>query len=355
MRLTLLIVFFITLLGCSKKDNSTNDALVVNPPELRGADMSFLSLVRNSGARVYNENGVYQDMMSTLKNAGMNMIRLRIWHSPTSSVSSFHVVKSLAQEAHQLGLKVMLTVHFSDTWADPAHQSKPAAWQQATYQTLQDSVYQYMKRIMVEIHPDFIAPGNELNQGFLWPEGSNSNKSQFVQLFNKAATAVREVDSTTKIVLHFAGYRDAENYYSQLNMLDYDIAGLSYYPIWHGKSLDTLSIVLRNLVLSTHKESMIVETSYPFTLSWYDQTTNIIGLEEQLINGYPATPEGQYKFLKAIREITGGTGRGCLGFCYWGGEWISFLGSTQGSTWENQALWDFQGNILMARLAFRSN
>jgi arabinogalactan endo-1,4-beta-galactosidase len=39
-----------------------------------------------------------------------------------------------------------------------------------------------------------------------------------------------------------------------------------------------------------------------------------------------------------------------IGFCYWGGEWVSFKGSTatNGSSWENQALWDFTGKALPA-------
>ena len=103
-----------------------------------------------------------------------------------------------------------------------------------------------------------------------------------------------------------------------------------------------------NSLSATHNKKVIIaETAYPFTLDWNDWTNNIMGLESQLITTYPATPAGQKSYLLAIKNLVKETTNG-IGFCYWGSEWVAFRGteSTNGSSWENQALWDFNFNAL---------
>jgi arabinogalactan endo-1,4-beta-galactosidase len=83
-------------------------------------------------------------------------------------------------------------------------------------------------------------------------------------------------------------------------------------------------------------------------LEWNDWTNNIVGLEEQLIlPEHPATPKGQKDFIAKIKEIVNSINRG-VGFCYWGGELIAFNGptATDGSPWENQAMYDFDNIAL---------
>ena len=98
---------------------------------------------------------------------------------------------------------------------------------------------------------------------------------------------------------------------------------------------------------------LIAETAYPFTLQWADWTNNIVGLENQLIPDYPATPDGQKSYVLAIKAMMKTSAYG-QGFSYWGGEWIAFHGdqATDGSTFENQALYDFSHNALPAMQAF---
>ncbi len=92
---------------------------------------------------------------------------------------------------------------------------------------------------------------------------------------------------------------------------------------------------------------MIVETSYPFTLGWNDYTNNIIGQTDQLITAFPATSQGQKEYLQKIKDICLANNQ-CLGFCYWGAEWVSYKGNTatNASSWENQAFWDFSNKAL---------
>ena len=101
---------------------------------------------------------------------------------------------------------------------------------------------------------------------------------------------------------------------------------------------------------------MIAETAYPFTLGWNDWTNNIVGLQNQLIPGFEATHDGQKNYVLNIKSWSKQSSS-CIGFCYWGGEWISFRGAqaTDGSSWENQALWDFNNNALPVIGAFNEN
>ena len=128
--------------------------------------------------------------------------------------------------------------------------------------------------------------------------------------------------------------------------VDFDLIGLSYYPWWHG-SLTDLDETLDTLAIRYGKGLMVVETAYPWTLGWFDDTHNPVGLPEHLLPGYPATPRGQNAFLRAVidivREVPDGLGRGVF---WWGGEWISSPGF--GSGFENVALFDQNGDALPA-------
>jgi arabinogalactan endo-1,4-beta-galactosidase len=345
------LLFF--LFAC-KKDSKKQIILPEPNPFVKGFDLSMLPQLRASGISVYNENGVKEDMLLTLKNAGVNTIRLRLWKDPAGGFSGLEEVKQLSNEIKQIGLKVWLTVHYSDTWADPGAQAKPAVWKDLPYVILKDSVFNYTQLIVQEIHPDYIQIGNEVNNGFLWPEGNASNRTQFLELMNIGIDAVNKVDSSTKIILQYAGYKDVINYLNFIGSVNVDIIGLSYYPMWHGKNLDSLQLQLSNVAKLTGKPVIIAETSYPFTLAWNDWTNNILGDSNQLIPNYPATTLGQKEFLNKIRQVTSNATNG-HGFCYWGGEWISFKGSTskEGSPYENQALWNFNAKALPALEVFK--
>ena len=114
---------------------------------------------------------------------------------------------------------------------------------------------------------------------------------------------------------------------------------------------------MEQLSKNHNKMILIAETAYPFTLEWNDWTTNIVGSAEQLIlPEFPATNEGQEKFVSKIKQLTNELEKG-IGFCYWGAELISWKGneSTEGSPWENQALFDFNNKALPVLRAFKPN
>lgn len=350
------IVFAITLFSCSSDNNSESNPPVTEDDFIRGADMSFLPLIESEGT-VYKHNGVNEDAITTLKNAGCNAIRIRLWQNPSDGHSGLAEVKAFAQRVKDANMKVWLTVHYSDTWADPAHQTKPTAWQSLSFANLKTAVADYTTQIMTEINPDIIQIGNETNDGMLWPEGRlSANESQYLELVAAASTAIRSKSTTTKIMLHYAGTSGSDWFFSKVASIDYDYIGLSYYPIWHGTNLVTLQNTMNTLGNLYDKKVMIAETAYPFTFGYNDYTNNIIGLPSQILSAFPASANGQKGFLSAIKNVANQSPYG-IGFCYWGSEWVAFRGptATNGSTWENQALWDFNNNSLPVLDAFNAN
>lgn len=242
--------------------------------------------------------------------------------------------------------------------ADPGKQFTPAAWEGLTLETLRDSVYNYMKEVISVIQPEYVSLGNEINGGILWETGRIENGNNLFQLLGKASQATREASPSTKIMIHYAGLDGSNWFFSQMqsNNIIYDIIGISYYPFWHGKNLNTMKTVINNLAIEFDKPVLIAETSYPFTLGWNDNTHNAIGLEEQLIPEYPATPGGQMAFMADLKEMLLTIDDNCAGFCYWGAEFVAFKGpdALDGSSWENQALFDFDNMALPALKVFHN-
>ncbi|MFZ9301626.1 MAG: glycoside hydrolase family 53 protein [Chitinophagaceae bacterium] len=322
---------------------------------IRAVDLSFLSEIELAGIK-YKNNGEIQDPLLTLKNAGCNYVRLRLWHTPTGPHSSLAEVKKMTDRIRLLGMKVWLCVHYSDSWADPGKQTKPDAWRSMNFSELKLALEVYTAGVVNEIKPDLIQIGNEINDGFLWPDGKiTTNELQFVQLMQTAVSAVRKTAAGTKIMIHFAGMTGSDWFYNKLNNLDYDYIGISYYPIHHGALLEKLGQTIKSLTTFFSKKLLVAEVAYPFTLGWNDWTNNIVGLTSHLVSGYDATPDGQKRFLEGLRKMIGDNGG--IGFCYWGGEWIAFKGpqASNGSPWENQALWDFEYNALPAVNVFKEN
>ena len=351
----IIILFFVS---CSKN----SDEVIVQPIPptsdfIRAVDISFIPLIESEGT-IYKSNNVAQNPLVTLKNSGCNTVRIRLWKDPIVNQSTLNEVKTLSLRAKQAGFKVWLCVHYSDTWADPGNQETPAVWQNLNFNDLKIAAVDYTSMVLNEIKPDIIQIGNEINSGFMWPQGNLiNNQTQSLALIEAISDKIRIQSPNTKIMLHYAGIgADASWFFNKMTGINYDYIGLSYYPIWHGKSLVDVTTTMNTLGQTHNKKVIIAETSYPFTLGYNDFTNNVLGLNNQILTDYPATNDGQKNYLLDIKNLVKQNQYG-LGFCYWGGEWVAFRGttSTNGSSWENQALWDFNLNALPAMSAFGEN
>jgi len=326
-----------------------------------GADLSFVPKLEHNGV-VYRTGGEEHSALEIFRCAGFEVVRLRLWHTPVEPWHGIDSVLAFAERADALGFKILLDIHYSDTWADPEHQTKPAAWQSLTYPQLLDSMYRYTNNVMLRFRnagviPEAVQIGNEVGGGFLWETGrltgSGQQWEQFTTLLDTAIAATRDSLPQAlwpKIVIHHQEGGDASDcHWFFINLfiyeVDYDIIGLSYYPWWHG-DLGALSDNLRELAL-LDKEIRIVETAYPYSLDWCDNTNNIVGEEWQLHWGFEATEEGQAMFLNAVAETLQALPNN-LGtmVCLWEPAWIPT--DSFGSPWENLALFDCDGNKLLA-------
>lgn len=346
-----LLFFLILLISCkntttlvSDEDEDVEIIVPVSDTFYNAVDISYYPTIQKKGLIFYNRNGTQRNFLQILKENGVNTIRLRLWHSPKDEHASFKEAETLSKELKKLDFKIWLTVHYSDTWADPGNQTIPNAWKNASFTVLKDSVYKYTSKIMTNIKPDIIQIGNEIDPGILLPIGDISkNKTQFLALLEKGISAVRNHNSETKIMIHKADSKNASWFFDLVKPLDYDLIGVSYYPKWHGKDLNIFKNQLQILDNKYTQNIVLAETSYPFTLDWNDHTNNVIGDNSQIIYPqFPATLEGQKNYLLEIKTIIKSLKKG-VGFGYWGAEWIAFNGktATNGSSWENQALFDF--------------
>ncbi len=363
-----LSILAIGIIACSKSTNNsvppiiTTQVASLNPDFIRGVDLSFTPEILLAGTQ-FKDNNQTKDLVQIFKDKGINTVRLRLWHTPVDAHSSLQEVIDFAKILNATGLNIWLDIHYSDTWADPGNQSLPAAWKNASLTDLKDSVYQYTSSTIQTFNKagitlKIVQIGNESNSGFLWDLGKvggifDSNWSNYALLVQQGIQAVKDNSSTTKTMIHFAGYNGADWFFSNLaaQNVSYDYIGLSYYPVWHGKSFDSLYTSLTSLITKYHKPVIIAETSYPFTLLWNDNTNNLVGSASQLIPAYDATPDGQNAYTKAMIDLMASLpNQQGLGICWWAPEWVSFKGpnATNGSTSENLTLFDFNNNSLPA-------
>jgi arabinogalactan endo-1,4-beta-galactosidase len=330
---------------------------------LLGADLSFVPELESCGVQ-WKENNAAKDVFAIFKDNGATTIRIRLWHSPQGNHSGFTDADTLIARAKKLGLNVILDFHYSDTWTDPSNQRCPAAWNGVlTNNTLlSDSLYNYTKSVLKRLKdngrmPEYVQVGNETNGGMCfggdgkvtWP----TDWTKMKLLFNAGIKAVRETDPSCKIILHVADPKNAEWWAGELNkngVSNYDILGISYYPIIHtSNKIADVSTIISNIRNTYKKDVLIVETSLPWSNSWNDNTTN-------MMNGAPdgygtdPTPEIQAKWLTDLSSKVKASGG--LGIIYWEPEWIASgkTGCPQafgGSTWENQAFFDFKNNLIV--------
>ena len=346
------IIFFFFFYSC--KEDPVNIKPELFNLDIKGMDISFLPEIEATNTIFYDSAGVSKDFLDIIKENGVNTARIRLWNIEGSAHSGLEEVLQLVAKCRSHGFKIFLDFHYSDTWADPGAQAIPKNWIGLNVEQLEDSVYTFTKNIMSKIKPEYVQIGNEINGGMLWDLGKYTNEGNFVKLLKAGVRGSREASPESKIIIHYAGLEGSDYFFNIMKnaSLDYDVIGLSYYPVWHGKSLALLETTIERLQKDYNKKVLIAEVSYPFTLQYADYTNNVLGLESQLVNGYAATKVGQQNFVKEIRSIVERTKS--IGFCYWGGEWIAFKGdkATDGSSYENQALFDFQHKALPAFSAF---
>ena len=106
----------------------------------KGADVSWLTQMEKEGCRFYDTAGKQTECMALLKSLGMNAIRLRVWVDPKDGWCGKDDVVAKARRVKDLGMQLMIDFHYSDSWADPGKQNKPAAWKNLDLEGLKKAV-----------------------------------------------------------------------------------------------------------------------------------------------------------------------------------------------------------------------
>lgn len=290
-------------LTCTKT-GATSDPVPTPVPAAffaKGADVSWLTQMENAGVKFYNAGGTQTECMQLLKNTGVNTIRLRVWVDPVSGWCNTADVVSKATRAKNLGMKILIDFHYSDSWADPGQQTKPAAWSSQDVAALQTSVYNHTFTVMNTlkingITPDWVQVGNETNNGMLWPEGKASvNMANYAKFFIAGYNAVKALSPATKVMVHLSnGYDNALFRWNldglKANGAVWDVIGMSLYPStanWSTYSGQCLAN-MNDMVSRYGAEVMICEVG----MSW-DQAATCKALITDLITKLQTIPNNK--------------------------------------------------------------
>lgn len=282
-------------------------------PFAKGADVGWLPQMEATGYKFYDSDGNEKDCLQLLKDRGMNSIRLRVFVNPNDDKASGHCSKeetiTMALRAQKMGMRVMIDFHYSDSWADPSKQNKPAAWVNHTFHELLDDVYKHTFDVISSLKkagvtPEWVQIGNEIPGGMLWPDGSTNNWVQLGQLLNKGYDAVKKVDQKIKVIVHVdEGNNNAKfrTFFDNATAqkVRYDVIGLSYYPYWikkdYSETIADLQFNLNDMASRYGKEVMIVEVG---------------GEDDKIQNTY----ELLSATIKAVKNVPNNKGIGVL---YW--------------------------------------
>ncbi|MFY9442752.1 MAG: glycosyl hydrolase 53 family protein [Bacillota bacterium] len=370
---------------------------------IKGADISSVIALEDSGVVFYNAEGEVQDIFQTLKEHGINYIRVRVWNDPYDAEGNPYgggnndlaTAVKIGKRATAQGLRLCVNFHYSDFWADPSKQQAPKAWEGMSIDQKANALYEFTKHSLETllregIDVGMVQIGNETT-GKMCGE---TNWINITKLMNAGSRAVREVsaafDTDTEIAVHFTNPERGIREYHRYGMIldnfnvDYDIFASSYYPYWHG-TLENLTAVLKDIAESFGKKVMVAEVAYAYTYENGDGFGNTISEESYVVKPYPITVQGQANAIRDCIQAVVDVGGAGIGVFYWEPAWIPVPGSSYeerfelwekygsgwatsfaasydpadagvyygGSSWDNQALFDFNGRPLASLQVFK--
>ena len=307
----------------------TLTATAQQPRRYLGGDLSLLPSYEAQQTVYRDYDGRAVKPLQFLKQQGWNAVRVRLFVAPEHApqkhkdegvCQDLHYVTEFAQRLKKEGLSLLLDLHYSDYWADPGKQTMPQQWLATRREDLPDTVYQYTRRTLLELKrkgivPAMIQVGNETTNGMLWPLGKiawakeageeaaareKDSWDYLCQLYRAGCRACREVCPQAKVIIHTekAGSWDiTKAYYLQLRRheVDYDVIGLSYYPMWHGTVANLGQNLERLQWLFPEKEVMIVETA-----AYYSHENDQWARPGKYAEFYPISVEGQVLFAREL-------------------------------------------------------
>ncbi len=373
---------------------------------IRGVDVSsYISLIE-SGVTFKDWEGKKlskQGFFDLLAESGVNWIRIRVWNDPYDTKgrtyggghNDVETAIEIGKLATKAGMQVLINFHYSDFWADPSKQKAPKEWAHLTYDNKKLAMDEWTREAVAEIldadvNVGMIQVGNETVSGM----AGETSWDRICELMNIGCKAIREVaaekEKDIKIAIHFTniqekGFLDFPKILEE-HQVDYDVLASSYYPFWHG-TLENLTSKLTEIANTYGKEVMVAEVSYSYTDEDGDGWSNsVYSGDETLALPYDISVQGQANAVRDTMQAVADVGEKGLGVFYWEPAWIpvgvyagaedqaSVLAANQekwetygsgwaasfsktfdpndagkyygGSSWDNQAMFDFEGNPL---------
>lgn len=208
----------------------------------KGADVSWLTEMEKAGNKFYTTDGKEMECMKLMRSLGMNSIRLRVWVNPADGWCNKEDLLVKAWRAHNLGMRLLIDFHYSDVWADPGNQTKPAAWKDLSFEALKTAVAEHTKEVLTAlkdkgIDVEWVQVGNETRTGMLWEDGkaTSSNFKSYAELNNAGYDAVKEVYPDALAIIHIDQGNNNSRYRWLFDGLKkeggkWDVIGMSLYP-----------------------------------------------------------------------------------------------------------------------------
>ena len=238
----------------------------------KGCDLSWLSEMEQDSMFGY-------DCIERLRAEGMNAVRLRVWVNHATGWSNKADMLSLAERAAKAGQRIMIDIHYSDFFADPSHQTIPAAWQNYDYETMLEAVREHTLDVLNAlkekgIEPEWVQIGNETPNGMLWPMGrvdkEQGNWEQYAGFTAMGYKAAKEVFKDIIVIVHVDNaYEQRDWFWKSMSEHGgrWDMIGLSHYPMmsaWNGgKSWQEMNELaeanIKRLIRDWHCKVMIAE------------------------------------------------------------------------------------------------
>ena len=317
----------------NQEENQEDDSISVIKVEglsedfMMGADVSSLLSLEASGRKFYGFDSKEQDLFMTLKEAGINYIRVRVWNNPFDEKGNGYgggnctvdTAIELGKRAAEYGIGLMVDFHYSDFWADPGKQQAPKEWEHYSVDEKAQAIYDFTVESINKIHNSgikigMVQVGNETTGG-ICGEFENEN---IYKLIGTGAKAVRDTDNDILISVHYTN-PERMNYSEFANLLkayevDYDIFATSYYPEYHG-TIANLKEQLETVHNISGKNVMIAETSWSYSSS-----------EE---GAYDRSVQGQADEIRDCINAMVELGDYAVGVFYWEPAWIDVPGKDE--------------------------
>ena len=243
------LLFSITGTSCSSDDSPVPEQEKQYDMSgfAKGADVSWLTEMEADGVKFYNAEGKAQECMTLLRDLGTNSIRLRVWVDPDGGWCGKNDVVAKAWRAQKLGFRLMIDFHYSDTWADPAHQTMPKAWQGYDAEQMKQAVANHTTEVLTALkdrgitNVEWVQVGNETRDGMLWSDDAattgqtSKNAANFAAYINAGYDAVKAVYPQAKVVVHVDEGNNLSRYTWIFDELKnhggkWDVIGMSLYP-----------------------------------------------------------------------------------------------------------------------------